>query len=180
VFPLAENEPGKGSCRSGTILGVVRVTDDTHPILSFQSFGKSCEADIARLRPVYLRAFKRGRPIICLSDARLATHSVDQRKLWADWLAETNREDTHGCSVATVILLDSVLLRSALIALNWITPARVPQHVVGNLDEALDECRNLAERHRMAIPAATYGQIRLWIEAGRSAQPADARAAAVR
>ena len=68
---------------------MVRVTDETHPIISFQSFAKSSEADVAILRPVYLRSFQRGKPIICLSDARLATHSVDQRRLWADWLAET-------------------------------------------------------------------------------------------
>jgi hypothetical protein len=146
---------------------VVRVTDDTFPIISFQSFAKSSAADIALLRPVYLRSFRRGKPIVCLSDARLATHSVDQRKLWADWLAETYREDVHRCTVATVILLDSALLRNALIALNWITPAKVPQHVVGNLEDALEECRKLAALHRMEVPAHAYGLIRKWIEAGR-------------
>ena len=147
---------------------MVRVTDETHPIISFQSFAKSSEADVAILRPVYLRSFQRGKPIICLSDARLATHSVDQRRLWADWLAETYREDVHHCTVATVILLDSALLRNALIALNWLTPARVPQHVVGNIDEALDQCRRLAAAHRIEVPAHTYGLIRKWIDAGRS------------
>ena len=70
--------------------------------------------------------------------------------------------------MATVILLDSALLRNALIALNWITPARVPQHVVGNLEEALEECRRLAARYRMEVPAHTYGLIRKWVEAGRA------------
>jgi hypothetical protein len=159
---------------------VVRITDDTYPIISFQSFEKSDEDDVALLRPVYQRAFKRARPIICLSDARLATHSADQRRLWADWLAETNRDDIHGCSVATVVLLDSALLRSALIALNWITPAKVPQHVVGGVDDALDECRKIAAKHNMLIPAHVYGQIRLWIDAGRAAAPATRRSIPVR
>jgi hypothetical protein len=147
---------------------VVRVTDETFPFISFQSFAKSGEADVAILRPVYQRSFQRGKPIICLSDPRLATHSVDQRKLWADWLAETHREDVHRCTVATVILLDSALLRNALIALNWITPAKVPQHVVANLDEALDECRKLAAAHSIDVPVHTYGLIRKWIETGRA------------
>ena len=147
---------------------MVRVTDDTLPIMSFQSFGKSTEADIAILRPVYLRAFQRGRPMICLSDARLATHSVDQRRLWADWLAETNREDRHGCSIATVILLDSAVLRSALIALNWVTPAKIAQHVVANLDEAFSECRVIAEQRNLHVPTHVWGQIRAWTEAGRT------------
>jgi hypothetical protein len=117
---------------------------------------------------VYLRAFKRARPIICLSDARLATHSVDQRKLWADWLAEDHPRgrarllDPRRWSCSTLRSL-----RTALIAVNWITPAKVPQHVVGSVDEALDECRKLAERHSMLLPAHVFGQIRLWIEAGR-------------
>jgi hypothetical protein len=153
---------------------VVRITDETFPIISFQSFGKSTEADIELLRPVYARAFRRGRPIICLSDARLATHSVDQRKLWADWLAETHRMDRDGCSVATVVLLDSPLLRSALIALNWITPAKVPQHVVGTMDEAMEECRKIAARHHMNVTAHVYGQIRLWVEMGRAQHATEA------
>ena len=166
--------PVRAPLAGSTIVGnssaaslVVRITDDTYPIISFQSFAKSSADDIALLRPVYQRAFKRGRPVICLSDARLATHSVDQRRLWADWLAETNRMDVEGCSVATVVLLDSPLLRSALIALNWLTPAKVPQHVVGDMEEALDECRKITARHNITVQPHVYGQIRLWMEAGR-------------
>jgi hypothetical protein len=44
---------------------------------------------------------------------------------------------------------------------------------VGNLDEALEECRKLAERHHIALPTHTPGQIRKWIEAGRAAYAAD-------
>jgi hypothetical protein len=147
---------------------VIRITDATLPIICFQSFDKSGEADVALLRPVYKRAYERGRPVICLSDARLANHSADQRRLWADWLAENNRLDVHGCAVATVIMLDSALLRSALIALNWLTPAKVPQHVVGTTDQAIDEAHAIAKRHGIHVPAHVWGQVRVWIDRGHT------------
>jgi hypothetical protein len=55
-----------------------------------------------------------------------------------------------------------------LVALNWLTPAKIPQVVVGTLDEALHECRVLAEKHRLQVPAHALGQVRAFIEAGRS------------
>jgi hypothetical protein len=148
---------------------MVRITDETLPIICLQSLGKSTEADIAQLRPVYQRAFKRGVPMIGLSDARLAAHSSDQRKLWAALLAENNRTDVHGCSIATVVMLDSALLRSALIAINWITPAKTPQHVVGSVEEAISECRALTARHNLFVPAHVWGHIRTWLDAGHVA-----------
>jgi hypothetical protein len=158
---------------------MVRITDETRPIICLQSFGKSTEEDIARLRPVYQRAFKLGVPIVGLSDARLADHSADQRKLWATLLAENNRTDVHGCSIATVVMLDSPLLRSALIALNWLTPAKTPQHVVGTVEDAITECRALTAKHNMFVPAHAWGHLRLWLDEGhaayvaRKALPAD-------
>jgi hypothetical protein len=141
---------------------VVRITDETLPILCFQTYGRSSKADIDLIRPYYERAIRRGK-FIALSDARFANHEADQRRLWADWLAELNRMDVASHSVATVLLLDSVLLRGALVALNWITPPKAPQHVVGSDREAVDECRVLVDAHQLAVPAHAWGQVRLWL-----------------
>jgi hypothetical protein len=141
---------------------MVRITDETLPILCFQTSGKSTKADVDTIRPIYARAIRRGR-FIALSDARYANHEADQRRLWADWTAELNRMDTPGHSIATVILLDSALLRGALVALNWITPPRAPQHVVGTDREALEECRAIVGRHGLDVPAHVWGQVRLWL-----------------
>jgi hypothetical protein len=144
---------------------VVRITDETLPILCFQSYGRSSQADVDIVRPYYQRAIRRGK-FIALSDARFANHEADQRRLWAGWLAELIRMDQPCHSVATVIMLDSPLLRGALIALNWITPSRAPQHIVANADEAVEECRLLCASHALAVPPHVWGRVRLWLEAG--------------
>jgi hypothetical protein len=150
------HEPSRGE------RNVVRITDETFPILCFQNWGKSTKADIDFIRPFYERSLRRGK-IIALSDARYANHDAEQRKLWANWLAEVIRIDVHAHSVATVVLLDSVLLRGALVALNWITPPRAPQHVVGSDEDALEECRVLVDKHGLHVPAHVWGQVRLWL-----------------
>jgi hypothetical protein len=144
---------------------VVRITDETLPILCFQSYGRSTQADVDFVRPYYERAIRRGK-FIALSDARFAAHEADQRRLWAGWLAELIRLDQPGHSIATVIMLDSPLLRGALIALNWITPSRAPQHVVANDAEAIEECRLICAKHALEVPAHVWGRVRLWLDEG--------------
>jgi hypothetical protein len=76
------------------------------------------------------------------------------------------RVDVHGCSIATVVMLDSAILRSALVALNWLTPARAPQHVVGTPDEALEECRSIVRKHDLNVPVHVWGHVRQWLAEG--------------
>jgi hypothetical protein len=144
---------------------VVRITDETLPILCFQCYGKSTPADIAIVRPYYQRAIRSGR-FIALSDARYASNDADQRRMWAGWLAEFNAMDADLHCVATVLMLDSPILRGALIALNWITPSKAPQRVVGSHDEAIDECRLLCSPHGLDVAAPTWGRVRLWLNDG--------------
>src|SRR5687768_16239447 len=62
---------------------VVRVTDETFPIICFQSYGVTTEAQLEAVKPIYDRLYKRNEPFISVSDARLADHSAQQLKLWA-------------------------------------------------------------------------------------------------
>jgi hypothetical protein len=146
---------------------VVRITDETLPIICFQSYGKSTQAEVDMVKPVYQRALRARTPFISLADARFANHAADQRRLWAAWQAEFINSDVHGCQLATVVVLDSTLLRGALLALNWIAPAKRPQHVVADEPEAVEECRALAQRHRLDVPGFVWGKIRLWLEESR-------------
>ncbi len=145
----------------------VRVTDETYPVICFQSFGASNEQDVAGIRDVYLRAYRLGRPILCFSDARLASHTADQRRLWADWTAESMEADVLKTTKASVILLDSALLRGALTALNWITPPEVPQHVCGATEEAVRRAREVAQREGIDVSERAFTQVHYWIELGR-------------
>ncbi len=146
---------------------MIRVTDDTLPVICLQSFGESNFAEIAQIRPIYERAYAAGKPVICISDARFASHSAEQRKLWAEWTAETIEADKKQCVLATVVMLDNPLLRGALTALNWLTPPQVPQAVVGDVTGALEAAREIAERHGVEVPAHVWGHARFWLDSGR-------------
>lgn len=145
---------------------MVRVTDETWPIICFQSYGVTTEAQLAAVRPVYERIYRRKAPFLTVSDARFADHSAAQRKLWADWLAEQIRLDVHEGARGTVVILDSVLLRGALVALNWITPPKVPQEVAADRHEAVEQARKLAARANMHVPERVWPQALAWLAVG--------------
>ena len=146
---------------------MVRITDKTLPVICFQSWGKSTEADFEILRPVYRRAFADTKPVLFVSDARYADHSAGQRRLWASWLEESTRTDVQRRGIGSVLMLDSALLRGALTALNWLTPPNVPQYVTGSEEEAVEKARGVAAANRLDVQPLIWGQVRLWLEEGQ-------------
>jgi hypothetical protein len=145
---------------------VVRVTDETMPIICFQSAGLTTEAQLAAVQPVYDRIYQRKAPFITVSDARFADHSAAQRRMWAAWLASGMAQDVHNNAVGTVVILDSALLRGALVALNWITPPKIPQDVAADWNEAIVQARGIAEHNGMRVHQATWAQVFLWLSQG--------------
>ena len=156
---------GLPSCKRAP---VIRVSDESYPIICLQSFGRLTSAQLQEVKPVYFRAYALGAPLLFVSDARLADHGADQRRLWAEWSAESAKADQHKCVKATVLLLDSPLLRGALTALNWISPPVVPVHVVRDELSAIETARTLAEALGMSVPSNAWGHIRYWLERGRA------------
>jgi hypothetical protein len=145
---------------------VVRVTDETMPIICFQSYGITTEAHLAQIRPIYDRVYQRAAPFITVSDARFADHSAAQRKLWAAWLAGEMERAGANNARGTVVILDSTLLRGALIALNWIAPPKVPQDVAADWDEAILQARAAARRSYMNVPESVWAKVHLWLSQG--------------
>jgi hypothetical protein len=145
---------------------VVRVTDETFPIICFQSYGTTTEAQLDAVKPIYDRLYKRNEPFISVSDARFADHSAQQRKLWATWLENGMRQDANNNARGTVVILDSVLLRGALVALNWVTPPKVPQEVAADWNEAVAQARALAQRFGMYVPQQVWAQVLMWLSQG--------------
>jgi hypothetical protein len=145
---------------------VVRVTDETMPIICFQSYGMTSEAELAALRPTYDRIYQRNAPFITVSDARFADHSASQRKMWGTWLAQEMRLDAGNNARGTVVILDSALLRGALVALNWIAPPKVPQNVAGDFADAVTQARAVAERCNMYVPESTWSKVHVWLAQG--------------
>lgn len=141
---------------------MIRATDTTWPFVCLQTSGSSTPADIAEIMPLFNRVFARGQKHISFSDARFANHDAAQRKLWADFTNAT-MEGSIRCAVATVVVLDGALLRGALTALNWLAPPKIPQHVAGNLDEALRMARSLALAHGLTVTPETMHDLERWL-----------------
>jgi hypothetical protein len=149
---------------------VIRVSDESYPIICLQSFGRLTRAQLDEVKPIYFRAYERKAPLLFVSDARLADHGAEQRRLWAEWSEESARADQHKCVKGTVLLLDSPLLRGALTALYWLSPPVVPVHVVRDELAAVEMARGLVESLGMRVPSNAWGHIRYWLDRGRASR----------
>jgi hypothetical protein len=147
-------------------IAVIRVSDESFPLICLQSFGRLTQAELDAVKPVYFRAYERKQPLLFVSDVRLASHGIDQRRLWADWSDESAKADVNKCVKATVLLLDSPLLRGALTALHWISPPVVPVHVERDVLTAIETARSLVDTYRMSVPSNAWGHVRYWLESG--------------
>jgi hypothetical protein len=149
---------------------VIRVSDESYPIICLQSFGRLTRDQLQEVKPIYFRAYARKNPLLFVSDARLADHGPEQRRLWAEWSEESAKADQHKCVKGTVLLLDSALLRGAFTALNWISPPVVPVHVVKDELSAVEMARTLVDSLGMTVPTNAWGHIRYWLERGRASR----------
>lgn len=144
---------------------MLRATDETLPIMCLQTTGRVTREEIERVRPLYDRVYARRQPIVAINDARLAHHDAGQRKLWAEWTEHCSKLDL-GVTKATIILLDSAVLRGALTALNWLAPRKLPQIAVADAFEAVEVARLHVEKAGIECRPETWGQVRLWLEQG--------------
>lgn len=145
---------------------MVRVTDETMPVICFQSYGVTTQAQLAEVRPIYDRLYQRKAPFITISDARFADHSAGQRKMWAAWLADGMSRDHYRNASGSVVILDSALLRGAMLALNWVAPPQVPQDIAADWNEAMAQARALAARCNIHVPDTVWGKVHVWLSQG--------------
>jgi hypothetical protein len=144
---------------------MIRATDSTLPILCLQTAGRVTREEIDKVRPIYEKAYARGLSFICINDARLARHDAHQRALWAEWTAYSAKHDP-GLTKATIMLLNSAILRGALIAVNWLSPHKIPQSVCADAAEAVEVARKHAQRSGMVVKPEIWGEIRVWFDEG--------------
>jgi hypothetical protein len=144
---------------------VLRATDATLPIICLQTANGITRDEIEKIKPMYDRLYARREAFIAINDARLAKYDAQQRKLWAEWTAHSAKYDT-GMTVATIMILDSPLLRGALTALNWIAMHTIPQHAVADPVEAIEIARRYVEQKSLLCRPDTWGHIRFWFDRG--------------
>jgi hypothetical protein len=146
---------------------VLRATDATLPIICLQSSGSITREDIQRVMPLYDRAYARRQPFIAINDVRLANFDAQQRKLWGEWTAHSAKHDP-GATKATIMIMESPLMRGALTALNWIAMHKIPQHAVADALEAIELGKRYVEKEGLHVKPETWGQVRYWIDQGHA------------
>lgn len=144
---------------------MIRALDKTFPIVCVQSVGRSTKEEVAEAGRVYVQAYARRRRVICIADARLANHDAAQRKLWSDLVVTTSPHEGGMCA-ASIVMLDSPLLRGALTALDWLVPPKIPQFVAAHAAGAVETAREVARKDGIIVPEVIWGQVRLWLEDG--------------
>ena len=150
---------------NGRRLDVLRISDHTFPIVCLQCVGRATQSDIDAVHPVYVRAYARREPLIAISDARLATHDANQRRLFAEWSKVTFELD-RGCTLVTIVILDNPLLRGALIAMNWLTPPAIPQTAAADTAGAVEAAQQVARARGLTVPPETWRDVSWWLESG--------------
>jgi hypothetical protein len=144
---------------------MLRATDATLPIVCLQSVGRCTSAEIEEVHRVYMRAFHQPGRLICISDARLASHDVQQRRMLAAWSDRITPMGKHRV-IATIVVLDSFVLRGALTAMNWLSTPVIPQRVVPDLATAIELGQELAAEHGLEVDPNRWGHVRMWLEMG--------------
>ena len=98
------------------------------------------------------RLMQGGRPWIVLRDMRYLREMphAKQRRMAAEW-SQKNHDELNRLCVAAVNVIPSPILRGVLKAVYWLTPAPMPEHVVGTLDEALAIVEKLAAERGLPI-----------------------------
>jgi hypothetical protein len=142
-----------------------RCTEGTYPIVCLQGVGNATQAELDEAGRIFARAVDRPGKIMCISDSRFASQDAKQRKLIGAWADDV----TARCAsrvVATVVILDSAILRGALTALNWISKPVVPLYSTGSASEAIETARRVAADSELEIPEHVWGRVRLWLEDG--------------
>jgi hypothetical protein len=133
------------------------------PFVCLKPAGFCSAEQVAKSKQIYRRLFATKARHISLTDARKSDHSARQRKIWADWTNESMAESVRW-TIASIVVLDSSFLRGALTALNWLAPPRVPQHVVGSVQEAIEVGRTLVRAEGLSPPADTWPALSRWLE----------------
>jgi hypothetical protein len=113
-------------------------------------------AEVAR--PFFETSVREGRPVFYITDAReMVTPSPTVRQFWATQMSERRR--TTERFVGTYVVLDSVFLKGALTAIQWLMDQPDKINYVTTLDAAFNEGFNRLKQsgHRLPdIDAARY------------------------
>ncbi len=117
-------------------MGSIVVDDSRRPILVVRFEGLVSDAEFETYLGDMEAQLKPGERVCTILDARVAGRAPPrQRKMQADWLAR-NAARLRQCSVGSVFVITSPLVRGVLTAILWLQPMPVAHAVVATMEEA--------------------------------------------
>jgi len=111
-----------------------------------------------------------GRRVVTINDATWAQKpSPEMRRFWAG-MAEQSSESMKGATLATFLVVNSPILRGAITAIGWLTPALRDLESYSSVDDAIRE--GVARLQRADLPTPQLGGVYQLPEAALKARAA--------
>lgn len=141
----------------------VTVLDDTYLPVVITTFKGEVDLEMAHWHEaatarVIQPRIRAGLPVVYITDARaMQVPSATVRKYWADLVEERAAEMT--AMLATIVILDSPIMRGALTAVQWMVKSSNRIHYVASLHKALVHANACLSQHNhptVDLDAETY------------------------
>src|SRR6478735_439613 len=122
------------------------VIDDRYSPLVIATFMGETDLELGRWfadlnKKIVLQHAASGRRMVSICDATLATKPTpDMRRFWAEFSNSTT-QTIKDATLATFLVMTSPLLRGAITAIGWLSPALRELESFSTLDEAVREAK---------------------------------------
>jgi hypothetical protein len=133
------------------------VIDDRYAPLIVASFMGETDLELGRWfveanRKLLLQHAASGRRMLSICDATLATKPTpEMRRFWADF-SNASTQTMKDATLATFIVVNSPLLRGAITAIGWLSPALRDLESFSTIDEAVRDGAARLARAGTPIP----------------------------
>jgi len=119
------------------------------PIVGFTLRGAITDDEFERLFVEVEKYWRRGDRFLTITDTRAAANaSARQRQRIGEWMKE-NQASIRQTSIGSIVILQSVIVRGALTAINWIAQPELPPEYAKDWAQASELATRMLERHDM-------------------------------
>jgi len=136
--------------------GAIVIDDRYAPILITTFFGET-NLELGKWfeemnKKITLSQAAHGRRLISISDATAASKpSPEMRRFWAD-LSNNSSESMKNATLGTFIVIDNAVLRGAITAIGWLSPALRDLESFSTVDDAIREAMARLIKARLPLP----------------------------
>ncbi len=119
------------------------------PIVTFILRGAISDDEFERLFVEVEKYWRRGDRFLTITDTRGASNaSARQRQRIGEWMKE-NQASIQQTSIGSIVILQSVIARGALTAINWIAQPELPSEYAKDWVQASEMATRMLDRHDM-------------------------------